>query len=154
MSEADHFLVREATVADMPGISRVRLSVRENALSVQQLTERGITNASVAASLLTHRRGWIAERDAEIVAFAMADKANWSIFALFVLPEYEGRGLGSRLLEVAVDWLWESGAGRLWLSTSPNTRAASFYARQGWVQTGAAGYGDVRFEMASRQRRR
>ena len=76
MSEADYFVVREATAADMPGISHVRLSVKENALSVQQLTARGITNASVAASLLTHRRGWVAERSGEIVAFSMADKGT------------------------------------------------------------------------------
>jgi GNAT superfamily N-acetyltransferase len=78
----------------------------------------------------------------------MADKADWSIFALFVLAEYEGRGLGSRLLRLALDWLWDSGAERVWLSTSPGTRAARFYARQGWIQTGDAGYGDVRFEIA------
>ena len=148
MSEADHFVVREATAADMPGISRVRLSVKENALSVEQLTERGITNASVAASLLTHRKGWVAERSGQIVAFSMADKTDWSIFALFVLAEYEGRGLGSRLLNLALDWLWDSGAERVWLSTSPGTRAARFYAKQGWIQTGDAGYGDVRFEIA------
>jgi GNAT superfamily N-acetyltransferase len=147
VSEADDFVVREATAADMPGISHVRLSVKENALSVQQLTERGITNASVAASLLTHRRGWVAERSGEIVAFSMADKANGSIFALFVLAEYEGRGLGSRLLTLALDWLWDSGAERVWLSTSPGTRAARFYAKRGWSQTGEAAYGDVRFEI-------
>jgi GNAT superfamily N-acetyltransferase len=148
VSETGYFVVREATAADMPGISRVRLSLKENALSVEQLTERGITNASVAASLLTHRRGWVAERNGEIVAFSMADRANWSIFALFVLAEYEGRGLGGRLLRLALDWLWDSGAERVWLSTSPGTRAARFYARQGWTQTGDAGYGDVRFEIA------
>jgi GNAT superfamily N-acetyltransferase len=148
VSEADCFVVREATVADMPGISRVRLSVKENALSVEQLTERGITNASVAASLLSHRRGWVAERRGEIVAFSMADKADWSIFALFVLAEYEGRGLGSRLLALALDWLSDNGAERVCLSTSPGTRAARFYAKRGWTQTGKAAYGDVRFEIA------
>ena len=147
MSEANYFVLREARAADMPGISHVRLSVKENALSVEQLTARGITNASVAASLLTHRRGWVAARNGEIVAFSMADKANCSIFALFVLAEYEGRGLGSRLLTLALDWLWDSGAERVWLSTSPGTRAARFYAKRGWSQTGEAAYGDVRFEI-------
>ena len=74
-------LFREANAADMPGISSVRLSVTENALSVEQLKERGITNASVAASLLTHRKGWVAEQNGQIVAFSMADRADWSIFA-------------------------------------------------------------------------
>ena len=147
MSEAERFLVREATGADMPGISHVRLSVTENALTVEQLSGRGITNASVAASLLTHRKGWVAEHAGRIVAFSMADKADSSIFALFVLPGYEGRRLGTRLLGLALDWLWDNGAERVWLSTGPQTRAAVFYAKQGWVQTGKAGYGDLRFEL-------
>ena len=136
MREADYFVVREATATDMPGISHVRLSVKENALSLEQLTERGITNASVAASLLTHRRGWVAERNGEIVVFSMADKANGSIFALCVLAEYEGRGLGSRLLTLALDWLWDSGAERVWLSTSPGTRAARFTRNEGGSKWG------------------
>ena len=103
------FIIREATGADMAGIARVRTSVRENLLTSEQLAERGITNASVAASLLVDRKGWLAERAGEIVAFSMADRENGSLFALFVLPEYEGRGLGSRLLDLALQWLWDNG---------------------------------------------
>jgi GNAT superfamily N-acetyltransferase len=103
------FTIREATGADMPGIARVRSSVRENLLTNEQLAERGITNASVAASLLANRKGWLAEGGGEIVAFSMADRENGSLFALFVVPEYGGRGLGSRLLDLALQWLWDNG---------------------------------------------
>src|SRR5262245_51373854 len=133
----DEFIIREATAADMDGISRVRTSVRENLLTAAQLAERGITNASVAASLLTHRRGWVAQRGREIVAFSMADRRDGSLFALFVLPGYEGRGLGSRLLELAVQWLWDNGTEIAWLTTGPDTRAAGFYARRNWIEAGA-----------------
>ena len=140
---------REATGADMPGISHVRLSVIENAMTAEQLAARGITNASVAASLLTHRKGWVAEHDGQVVAFSMADRADFSIFALFVLPGYEQRGLGSRLLGLALDWLWDNGAERVWLVTGPNTRASQFYAMRGWVRTGdTEAHGDVRYEIA------
>ena len=37
---------------------------------------QAIGGTVIAASLLTHRRGWVAERSGEIVAFSMADKAN------------------------------------------------------------------------------
>ena len=140
----DEFVVREASPADMPGIGHVRTSVRENLLTVEQLERLGITPASVAASLLTHRKGWVAERAGQIVAFAMADRADASIFALFVLPDYEGRGLGSRLLDLALQWLWDNGAEVVWLTTAPETRAARFYARRGWVPVGAEPSGDVR----------
>jgi|GraSoiStandDraft_4_1057263.scaffolds.fasta_scaffold815660_1 GNAT superfamily N-acetyltransferase len=144
---ADEFIIREASGADMPGIARVRTSVTENLLTTEQLAQRGITNASIAASLLANSKGWVAERSGQIVAFSMADRADPSIFALFVLPGYEGRGLGNRLLDLALGWLWDNGAELVWLTTSPETKAARFYARRGWVPTGMAPRGDMRFEL-------
>src|ERR1043166_7856850 len=99
-------MFREATAADMPGISRVRTSAVENLLTLEQLDERGITEASVAASFLTDSKSWVALRQEEIVAFSIADRATQSIFGLFVLPGYEGKGIGGRVLEVALAWLW------------------------------------------------
>ena len=97
----DHeFAFREAIAGDLPAISRVRTSVRENHLSAEQLRDRGITNESVAASFLADSKGWVAVHGQDIVAFAIADRADRSIFALFVLPDYEGRGLGSRLIDL------------------------------------------------------
>ena len=138
---------REATAADMPGIFRVRTSVRENLLTVEQLRQRGITNESVAASFLTHSKGWIAERSGEIMAFAIADRVAQSIVALFVVPQCEGQGLGTRLLDLALSWLRESGATVVWLTTGPETKAAGFYERRGWVATGREEHGDTRYEI-------
>jgi GNAT superfamily N-acetyltransferase len=139
---------REATAADMPGITRVRTSVVENALTIEQLEERGITEASVAASFLTDSKGWVAMRQEEIVAFSIADRATQSIFALFVLPGYEGRGIGSVLLDSALRWLWENGAERVWLTTGPGTKAVRFYEKRGWTCTGTSPRGDLRYECA------
>jgi GNAT superfamily N-acetyltransferase len=141
------FLFREATAADMPGIAHVRTSVIENHLSRAQLDVRGITEASIAASFLADSKGWVAERDGQIVAFSIADRASRSIFALFVLPGFEGLGLGSRLLELALGWLWQNGAETVWLTTGPGTRAAAFYERRGWVCTGKEPGGDLRYEL-------
>lgn len=140
-------ILREATAADLPGISRVRTSVRENLLTVEQLRNRGITNESVAASFLKDSKGWVAEREAEIVAFAIADRASQSIFALFVLPEWEDHGLGSRLLDLALCWLRENGADVVWLTTGADTKAAGFYERRGWAATGHGEHGDTRYEL-------
>jgi GNAT superfamily N-acetyltransferase len=140
-------ILREATAADLPGISRVRTSVRENLLTVEQLRERGITNESVAASFLQDSKGWVAEREGEIVAFAIADRATKSIFALFVLPDYEGQGVGGLLLDRALRWLRENGATCVWLTTGPGTKAAGFYERRGWVATGRGERGDTRYEI-------
>jgi len=139
--------LREATAADLPGISRVRTSVRENLLTVEQLRDRGITNESVAASFLADSKCWVAAREGEIVAFAIADRATQSIFALFVLPDCESQGLGSRLLDLALRWLRENGASVVWLTTGPDTKAAGFYERRGWVATGRGEHGDTRYEL-------
>jgi GNAT superfamily N-acetyltransferase len=146
-------ILRAATAADLPGISRVRTSVRENLATIEQLRERGITNESVAASLLADASGWVAEHDGRIVAFAIADRASRSIFALFVLPDWENRGLGSRLLELALGWLRENGATLVWLTTGPETKAAGFYERRGWVATGSGERGDTRYELDLSNRR-
>ena len=141
------YIVREAHAADMPGIAHVRTSVQENLLTREQLASRGITNESVAASLLTHRKGWVAEAAGEVVAFSMADRSDNSIFALFVLPHHQGRGLGGRLLQLALDWLWHQDAERVWLSTGPETQARRFYERRGWKPVGNTPTGDVRLEL-------
>jgi GNAT superfamily N-acetyltransferase len=140
-------LFREAMAADLPGITRVRTSVVENALTVEQLDERGITETSVAASFLTDSKGWVAMRQEEIVAFSIADRATQSIFALFVLPGYEGQGLGSTLLDLALAWLWKNGAARVWLTTGPGTKAVRFYEKRGWTCTGKGPRGDLRYEL-------
>ena len=134
---------REATGADLPGITRVRTSVIENALTIEQLEERGITEASVAASFLTDSKGWVALQGDEMVAFSIADRATQSIFALFVLPGYEDRGIGSRLLDLALGWLWNNGAERVWLTTGAGTKAVRFYEKRGWEYTGKGPRGDL-----------
>jgi GNAT superfamily N-acetyltransferase len=137
---------REATAADLPGITRVRTSVVENHLSVEQLDERGITEASIAASFLQESKGWVAVRGDEIVAFSIADRAAQSIFALFVLPAYEGRGIGGQLLDLALGWLWKDGADCVWLTTGAGTKAVRFYEKRGWKCTGTGPRGDLRYE--------
>jgi GNAT superfamily N-acetyltransferase len=141
-------IFRDATAPDVPGISRVRTSVVENALTLEQLAQRGVTNASIAASFLLDSKGWVAERAGEIVGFSIADRATQSIVALFVLPGFEGRGIGGRLFDLALAWLWDNGAPRVWLTTDPHSKAAPFYERRGFIATGAAGRGDLRYERA------
>ncbi|NJO35109.1 MAG: GNAT family N-acetyltransferase [Rhodospirillales bacterium] len=143
----NEIVFREASAADLPGIAHVRTSVTENLLTPAQLESRGITNASVAAAFLADSKGWVAGRNGRIVAFSIADRASQSIFALFVLPECEGRGLGSRLLDLALQWLWQNQAQTVWLSTGPGTRAARFYERRGWVCTGREAGGDPRYAL-------
>lgn len=120
--------IRLATVDDVPVIMRIRFSVRENMLS----DPAKVTAAMCIDYLDRLGRGWVCERAGEIIGFSYAARADGSIWALFVLPEYEGLGAGKRLLKAATDWLFAHGHQQIVLSTTVNTRADRFYAAQGW----------------------
>ncbi len=121
---------RQAAVADIPAMSRIRLAVKENALS----SPARITEAMYRDYLDALGRGWVAEQDGEIIGFAYADRTDASIWALFVDPGREGIGAGKRLLRLAVDWLFEIGNDEVRLGTAAGTRADRFYALQGWTR--------------------
>src|SRR5688500_17594796 len=103
-------MIRTATAADIPELFSVRTSVRENHLSMEQLEERGVTPASLSATLSDDDwRTWVAEEDGKICGFTMANSKTGSVFALFVSPSAEGRGYGNALLAEAERWLFDGG---------------------------------------------
>ena len=135
--------LREICERDIPTIFEIRASVRENRISRADLAEIGVTEATVTASLGSHRKGWLVEEAERLVGFSMADSADGSIFALFVDPESEGRGYGSRLHDAAVAWLFSRGFETIALTTDPDTRAHAFYLRRGWVLSRLNGDGEA-----------
>jgi GNAT superfamily N-acetyltransferase len=128
---------------------KIRVAVRENEMSLEDLRARGITDESIATMLGTSHASFCAEENGRILGFSMADKSDGSIFALFVAPQHEGRGAGSRLLEYAVDALLALGHDRLKLTTEPGTRAYDFYISHGWRDMGPADHGDVALELVA-----
>ena len=142
-------VVRRATTADVPALFAIRTSVRENHLSIEQLAERGVTPATVAASVTDDAwRTWVVEDGGTIHGFSMADARTGCVFALFVSPAAEGRGVGRALLAEAERWLFSDGRDVIWLETAeaPGNRAHRIYRRAGWVAVGPADHGDVRYE--------
>lgn len=136
-------LFREATTKDVPEIMKVRLSVRENRLS-----DPSRVTAEICVEYLTDiGRGWVCEVDGRVVGFSIASRVDASIWALFVLPEFEGRGIGRSLLELAVDWLFDEGAYEISLSTDPQTRADRFYLAQGWIRSDILPNGEVQYRL-------
>ena len=134
-------IIREATLVDIPALVEVRASVKENVLTSHIPIER------IAAGLETRGRGWVAEQEGRVIGFSMADREESMIWALFLLPEWEGRGLGRRLLAQAVEWLCGEGSESIFLTTEAGSRAEGFYAHLGWVRAGMTDGGEVRFEL-------
>ncbi|SHG96793.1 GNAT family N-acetyltransferase [Massilia sp. CF038] len=129
MSPAQTPSFRRALPSDIPAMSAIRLAVKENVLS----DPTRVTTRMYEDYLDLLGRGWVAEIDGAIVGFSYANSTDASIWALFIAPAFEGRGLARRLLALAVSWLFEQGQPAVRLSTGARTRAAQFYALQGWT---------------------
>ena len=89
--------IRVANQADIEAIFAIRTSVRENHLSLEQLTEMGITPDAICQAMEAAPCIWVAEVNGVAVGFAMADAEDGCVFAAFVRAEFEGLGLGTVL---------------------------------------------------------
>ncbi len=144
-------LVRDAASTDEVGIRHVQ---RLTWLATYPNDAIGITHADIEALFAERtaeahqarrrainanpqRHLWVAECETGIVGMCLAHKEDEirHIQALYVLPNYQGRGVGKQLMQTALEWL---GAGRpvtLGVATY-NTRAIDFYERLGFVPSG------------------
>ena len=135
---------REATADDIKEIQRIRHAVRENIMSDPSL----VTDAD-CLHYITHRgRGWVCEADKKIVGFAIADLQDHNIWALFLLPDYEGLGIGRQLHYLMLAWYFSQTKETVWLSTGRGTRAEGFYRNLGWSEAGPYGKGEIKFDMS------
>ena len=137
--------VRSATVDDISAMHKVRMSVRENQLS----DPTRVTEDDYRLFMEERGRGWVYESDNDIVGFGVVDLVDRNIWALFVDPQHEGKGIGSALLNAMVEHAFKEGSGPLWLTTSPGTRAERFYRQSGWREAGIAADGELRFELSA-----
>ncbi|MGW5717029.1 N-acetyltransferase family protein [Amycolatopsis sp. NPDC003865] len=132
-------MIREATVADAPAIGEVHVRSWQAAyagLIPADFLAR-LSAESRAASWARHLENGagpvlVAEEDGVVVGFAAFGPGR--LFALYLLPEHWGRGLGRALHDRVVEELPGDSA-VLWV-LSTNERAKAFYARQGWVDDG------------------
>ena len=138
------FALRVATPEDASALLRVRTSVVENHLSLAQLADRGITQASLVNALTDAEPcAWVAESAGQVVGFSMVDSDSGSVFALFVQPSHEGRGVGGALLAHAEAALFRQHE-QIWLETARDSRAERLYQARGWGDAQAVGERDVR----------
>lgn len=135
--------IRVATIEDCAAMHGIRMAVRENVLS----NPGSITIDDYREMIERRGRGWICEIGDEPVGFAIGDLRECNIWALFVRPGFEGRGIGRGLHDVMVEWMFASGARRVWLSTDRGTRAERFYVRAGWRYCGLSAQGEARYEI-------
>ena len=136
-------IFREATREDIPSMRALRLAVRENVLS----DPNRITFEMYESYLGARGKTWVCVADGEIAGFSSAASFDNSIWALFVSEKYEARGIGKRLLQIAVEWLFGAGASVISLSTAENTRADRFYESLGWTRGEIDHRGEVHYTL-------
>jgi GNAT superfamily N-acetyltransferase len=138
-------MIRQAVISDIGDLHTIRMAVKENVLSNPAL----VTVQDYETYLTTGGRGWLCEVEGHVAGFSIVDMGKHNVWALFVHPDYEGRGIGKQLQEVMLRWYFTQTDHVLWLSTGRGTRAEEFYRRTGWKETGLTAGGETRFEMSA-----
>ena len=136
-------IIREARVEDIPKIQVVRNSVKENMLSNPDL----VTDKDCEEFITVRGKGWICEIGGKITGFSIVDLKDNNIWALFVDPDFEKKGIGKKLHDIMLDWYFTQTNEKVWLGTSPNTRAELFYRKAGWNEIGIHAKNEIKFEM-------
>jgi len=127
-------MIRNANESDIPRIVEIRGAVHEN-----KLRDPSRVTIEDLRWFIANPGIFVWDEDGHIVGFSAADPRDGSIFALFIDPAYQGRGFGRLLFERACTVLRAARCQRMWLTTSPATRAERFYRNAGWKVTGVEG---------------
>jgi GNAT superfamily N-acetyltransferase len=136
--------IREAKIDDIKRIKIIRNSVTENTLSDPNL----VTDEDCEEFITIRGKGWVAEIDKQIVGFAIVDLKENNIWALFLDPKFERKGIGQVLHNTMLDWYFTQTKESVWLGTDFNTRAEKFYRKAGWTEIGTHETTEIKFEMS------
>jgi GNAT superfamily N-acetyltransferase len=136
-------VIRKATRADLPRIFEIRTAVKENRLS-----DPTRVTVEMCAWFIDHAAFWLWDENGVVQGFSAADPRDGTIFALFVDPAFEGRGVGQVLLPLACKTLRDAGHRIARLDTDATTRAERFYRQNGWQDVGRKPNGEIIFEKA------
>ncbi len=140
-----------ATVDDLYGISEVQ---SETWMATYPNTEYGITEEDILSEdffsedRIEGRRKtitdtnskikfWVAKKDEKVVGYCSVEKNADSnkIRSLYIIPAFQGRGIGQRLMETAFGFLDLTKPTKLTVAVY-NHRAISFYEKLGFKKGG------------------
>ena len=141
---SDSIDVRIAGVDDAADIARVIVAgwrssyrgiVPDEVLAKLSVEER----SRMWGAILSEQKGaaFVASKDSEVVGTAHiglgSDPGTYELFCIYVLEEEWGKGVGTRLLQGAMDEARKSAGGRItaWVLLD-NARARRFYERMGF----------------------
>jgi RimJ/RimL family protein N-acetyltransferase len=135
--------IRFATIEDIPQLQYIRSAVKENILNNPLL----VTYNDYVSLITDSGKGWVHENGNSITGFAIVDTQKNNLWALFIDPAYERKGIGRMLHDEMVSWYFDNHQQPLWLTTAKGTRAEEFYRLSGWKQTGINATNEIIFEI-------
>ena len=134
---------RHAETPDIKNMQIIRNAVRENVLS-----DPALVPDTDLEKYINHRgKGWVCFDEGRMAGFCIADLIDDNIWALFVLPGMEGKGIGKKLQTIMLDWYFNHDKSTVWLSTQKDSRAERFYRLTGWIEEGPYGKNEIKFTM-------
>jgi ribosomal protein S18 acetylase RimI-like enzyme len=151
--DAKRIELRAVHPDDTETLFDIRCSVVENHQSRDELATLGVTVENVRKMVESGDYvSTLAEQDGRAVGFSMAQISAGYVFACFVRPGCEGRGVGRALMTAAESGMRRAGVAQAWLSTGsePGLRAAGFYRHLGWLENGRLDDGQLRFVKSLR----
>jgi GNAT superfamily N-acetyltransferase len=135
MDNSPNFTIRIGEPRDAEAIATVHLEARRAAMPyLPEIHSDAETYAWVAEQVLTQQEVWVAEVDGRVVGAAAL--AGESLAQLYVLPGYQGIGIGGALFAKAQEL---RPAGFTFYVFLRNARARAFYERRGCA---AIAFGD------------
>ncbi|MHB2022882.1 MAG: GNAT family N-acetyltransferase [Mycobacteriales bacterium] len=154
-------LVRETTTADAAAVARLQVRswraayaglIPAGYLAAMSAAERATRYTRMLAEMPAERGHWVAEAAGVVQGFAGAGRSRdegagrevGELYALYVDPDYWGRGAGRALLDRAGEFLVNSGCTEMTLWVLAGNRAArGFYEAAGFHHDGTSAELDI-----------
>ena len=135
--------LRKAVRDDLDRCFQIRESVCEN-----RLDDPYEVFIEIGGRVIDEGLCWVWEQAGEVQGYAAYDPQTGTIEVLYVHRLAQGQGIGTALLRQCCDDLREFRHDAAILSTTPGTRAETFYRPRGWQEFGVDKLGDLLFKIS------
>ncbi|EHA9278225.1 GNAT family N-acetyltransferase [Salmonella enterica subsp. enterica serovar Shubra] len=123
-------IFEKLSVEHIPYFYDIRFSVNENMLLPQHIK---YLQREQLVDDIEQGGGWICRYDNKFVGVGFGVFVPEPLVGgLFVKPEYQSMGIGSKLLALVTNWFFERDVKEIMLTTDSGSKAESFYKRRGW----------------------
>jgi GNAT superfamily N-acetyltransferase len=143
-------LFRRARPQEAAALTQIALSAKQSWGYPDEWMAEWRPDLTIAPGYITGSPVWVAEVEGTVAGFLglVQEGGRWWLEHLWVLPVFQGRGLGRALFDEAVQQARALGATELRIKSDPN--AEPFYVKMGAVRTGLEVYdllGKIRREV-------